>query len=241
MTKKKKYRNPSNRNGAPHPLYQCFKNMYRRCYEEKNKSYKSYGARGIKVCDQWKDNFDAFADFAKANGWKEGRAIVLKNEDNDYKPGNIEFVSRECVLGRTFKAGSGYGVRRNRRTVINIAQRKMYPSIRAAAFENGGFENSLSRAIRKCCKYKDSYWMYADPKRDIDEQILEFRVEPKPKAVRGAPLRNITAGRVFPSVKAAAEAYNISPASIHSALRNRTRAAEAYWERITVEVYRLLS
>lgn len=34
-------------------IYGRYRNMKRRCYDEKNISYKNYGARGIKVCNEW--------------------------------------------------------------------------------------------------------------------------------------------------------------------------------------------
>lgn len=36
-------------------LNDIFRNMKRRCYNPKNKHYKNYGARGIKLCKEWAD------------------------------------------------------------------------------------------------------------------------------------------------------------------------------------------
>jgi hypothetical protein len=43
-------------------FYQTWKNMIQRCSNANNKSYKYYGARGIKVCDRWKNSFLAFKE-----------------------------------------------------------------------------------------------------------------------------------------------------------------------------------
>ena len=40
-----------------HPLYKIWLGMKRRCYNSKNDSYKYYGARGVRVCSEWKSNF----------------------------------------------------------------------------------------------------------------------------------------------------------------------------------------
>jgi len=40
--------------------YMCWQNMLRRCYTKTNPEYKRYGARGIIVCDEWKNSFEAF-------------------------------------------------------------------------------------------------------------------------------------------------------------------------------------
>jgi len=53
-------------------LYRAWRNMIKRCYEKKNKSYSYYGGRGVIVCDEWKNNYQKFLDWALANGYKEG-------------------------------------------------------------------------------------------------------------------------------------------------------------------------
>lgn len=45
-----------------HPLYKMWHGMIRRCEEETNKSFVNYGARGITVCDEWKDFWAFLAD-----------------------------------------------------------------------------------------------------------------------------------------------------------------------------------
>lgn len=40
--------------------YNIWCHMKARCYNKKNKKYKDYGGRGIKVCQSWKNSFDIF-------------------------------------------------------------------------------------------------------------------------------------------------------------------------------------
>ena len=40
-----------------HPIYDAWRNMKRRCYLKTAKYYKNYGGRGIRVCDEWRDNY----------------------------------------------------------------------------------------------------------------------------------------------------------------------------------------
>lgn len=46
--------------GKVSPEYECWCGMKRRCFSPNQRSYASYGGRGITVCDRWKDSFENF-------------------------------------------------------------------------------------------------------------------------------------------------------------------------------------
>lgn len=69
-------------------------NMLLRCYCEVHQSYKYYGARGIKVCDEWRHDYRAFGEWALTHGWKPGLVIDRINCRGDYCPDNCRWVSR---------------------------------------------------------------------------------------------------------------------------------------------------
>ena len=82
--------------------------MKRRCNDPKNKDYKFYGARGIKICDEWMNNPTSFYLFAlKENKGREGLTIDRIDPDGDYEPSNVRFVSRHknCVENFIGKQG----------------------------------------------------------------------------------------------------------------------------------------
>lgn len=74
-------------------LYSVLAGMKRRCYNKKEISYKYYGAVGIKVCDEWRNDFMAFYNWAVVNGYKKGLQIDRKNGAGDYEPGNCRWVT----------------------------------------------------------------------------------------------------------------------------------------------------
>lgn len=74
------------------PLHSIWQNMKRRCYEKTNAKYGTYGKRGIRVCDDWKDSYISFAEWARANGYKEGLTIERIDVDKDYEPSNCEWI-----------------------------------------------------------------------------------------------------------------------------------------------------
>src|SRR6476620_9158672 len=52
-----------------HRLYRIWKGMRTRCGNPNIPSWKDYGARGIRVCDEWNAAYEPFRDWAAANGY----------------------------------------------------------------------------------------------------------------------------------------------------------------------------
>ena len=75
------------------PLYAVHQSMKNRCNNPNVKGFKWYGAKGVKVCDEWKD-FQAFYDWAMKHGYKEGLTIDRIDPCGDYCPENCEWVTR---------------------------------------------------------------------------------------------------------------------------------------------------
>ena len=73
-------------------LYTQRTNMIQRCHNENHKSFKQYGQRGIQVCQAWRDSWDAYAEWALANGYEPGLSVDRIDNDGNYEPGNVRFV-----------------------------------------------------------------------------------------------------------------------------------------------------
>lgn len=82
-------------------LYRTWYTIRRRCYEEKFKYYYNYGGRGIKVCDEWRNSFEAFRDWAFATGYSDDLFIDRIDNDGDYSPYNCRFVTRSVNTQNT--------------------------------------------------------------------------------------------------------------------------------------------
>ena len=74
-------------------LYNIWGSMKRRCLCTNNKDYPKYGGRGIAVCEEWQNSFEAFRDWALANGYDDKLSIDRINNNGNYEPSNCRWVS----------------------------------------------------------------------------------------------------------------------------------------------------
>ena len=88
-------------------LYHTWCKMKERCYNPNIEHYGSYGGRGITVCDEWKNSFEAFRDWALNNGFNElldrkAQSLDRINVDGNYEPDNCRWIShKEQCRNRT--------------------------------------------------------------------------------------------------------------------------------------------
>lgn len=92
---------------SDHPLLRVWDGIIQRCTNPNANGYKNYGGRGVSICNEWRNDFKMFHDWAIENGWQKGLQIDRINNDDGYYPENCRCVTR---LVNT----------RNKRTNVNI-------------------------------------------------------------------------------------------------------------------------
>lgn len=135
-------------------LIHTLANMKYRCNNPNSKDYPYYGARGIRVSEEW-DKSKAFIQWSLDNGYKPGLTIDRIDVDGNYEPCNCRWVSFETQARnkRTYNARTtgvrGVHIEHGKfRAIIYVHNKRI----------NIGMFNNLEDAIaaRKAAEIK--YW-----------------------------------------------------------------------------------
>lgn len=75
------------------PEYKAWRAARSRCHNPKDRAYKDYGARGIRMCEQWRESFTAFMADVGQRPSKNHSLDRIENDGN-YEPGNVRWATR---------------------------------------------------------------------------------------------------------------------------------------------------
>lgn len=76
-----------------HRIYTIWRDMKSRCYNVNDRCYKSYGGRGIMICEEWKNSVKSFYEWSINNGYNDELTIDRIDTDGDYEPNNCRWIS----------------------------------------------------------------------------------------------------------------------------------------------------
>ena len=89
-------------------IYRIWAGMKQRCNNPNHPAARWYHDKGIRVCQEWENNFPAFQKWAMANGYFENASIDRINPDDGYKPDNCRWITLQenrirALKGRKYK------------------------------------------------------------------------------------------------------------------------------------------
>ena len=84
--------------GAGERLYHVWCDIKGRCYNSTRDNYERYGGKGIELCDEWLNDYDAFRKWSVANGYTEdstGKELSIDRIDatKGYSPDNCQWIT----------------------------------------------------------------------------------------------------------------------------------------------------
>lgn len=83
-------------------LYRIWRAMNFRCHQPSHPAYERYAGRGIAVCEEWRNDYVAFMNWAIAHGYNDRLTIDRRDNDRGYTPDNCHWItSRAQNLNKT--------------------------------------------------------------------------------------------------------------------------------------------
>lgn len=77
------------------PEFMARSAMIKRCYNPKCKDYKYYGARGIRVCEEWLGSFELFLSDVGFKPSAQHSLDRYPNNNGNYEPGNVRWATKK--------------------------------------------------------------------------------------------------------------------------------------------------
>lgn len=145
--------------GVEDKVYRAWLSMKSRCYNLNRKNCGSYKDKGIRVCEEWLEDFLSFKE-SVGDPPSDRHSIDRICSYGDYEPNNVRWVSPEIQARNT-------SLRKNNKTGVTgvVLDKHLYPKYRAMWMDLNGRQRSKSfsvesygeqEAFRLACEYREA-------------------------------------------------------------------------------------
>lgn len=101
----------STHNRSKSRLYKIWTQMIYRCENSNATGFEYWGGKGIKVCDEWRNNFMNFYNWAISNGYSDELTIDRIKSQGDYSPSNCQWLTRSENTKKMWSDKKDFGVK----------------------------------------------------------------------------------------------------------------------------------
>lgn len=143
-------------------LYGIWVGMKGRCNNPNNKAYCWYGGRGIKVCDEWSNNYLIFREWALNNGYSDSYSIDRIDVNGNYEPNNCRWTTE--IEQKNNMSSNHYVVYNGKQYTIANLYREIKPSCSVQVFYR--FLNKKGNTVDDLLNYlkENKYYTRGDDK-----------------------------------------------------------------------------
>jgi len=85
-------------------LYGVWASIIARTENKNSKAFKYYGLKGVRMCHEWRVNFQSFKDYMLSIGYREGEGLSIDrdpNQSGNYEPGNVRIANQVQQMRNT--------------------------------------------------------------------------------------------------------------------------------------------
>jgi Fic family protein len=82
-------------------IYNIWKGIKKRCYNNNSSNYKNYGERNIIMCEDWIKDFMNFYNWSIDNGYNDTLSIDRKDNDGNYEPNNCRWTTSKAQMNNS--------------------------------------------------------------------------------------------------------------------------------------------
>jgi len=153
-------------------LYNIYVKMVYRCYSDKYSQPEYYKDKGIKVCDEWLNDFNTFKIWANENGYKDWLSIDRIDSSGNYTPSNCRWASSNVQARNTIKLARNNTS--NFRGVSWINRDNKFRGTIAINNKNIALGDYVDRVL--CAKVYDEFVILNDLEHTINEVLAPYDI-----------------------------------------------------------------